>query len=453
MLCNYCDTPNPEGAVYCKHCGRRLDGMALCSFCGSLTPADGDFCVRCGSNRNAPVYFMKERATASAVGEPRGRREEKLPSAPRERGEVSARAIAQPALREKRRSIFSLISLICGALSALAAFVFTFLIGTQLGLGAGGVSTGVDLGGYDIFYFFGEAYQSNPLLGMDNTIGAVCGTVASVLALGGTAACFILTYIRFTKVLRKQTQKSVLPYAAATFAAYAAGTALFSLCATMGTEIVGVSTSMALNGATIAGIVICAVLLVAAVVFAALAEGIPAGVPGYIFHTMCKGCGAVFALVALAVVGSGVAFVKISSVDGAYSYGILELFSALLGVYDLDNPDFVAAYNGCLALSVVTFVAAVAAGVFIVLSIVKNFHSWSGDCTQKGNIFGIVGGVCSIAAGVGACVCSSVYAQFLGEAYSANVLCPVFVIVFGVLACAVAIVNAALSKKFASKAE
>ena len=115
----------------------------------------------------------------------------------------------------------------------------------------------------------------------------------------------------------------MLPYAAATFAAYAAGAALFSLCATMGTEIVGVSTSMSLNGATIAGIVICAVFLAAAVVFAALAEGIPAGVPGYIFHTVCKGCGAVFALVALAVVGSGVA-VALNNIINLYLAGAMD---------------------------------------------------------------------------------------------------------------------------------
>ena len=55
MECMYCGTENPSGSLFCKKCGRRLDGMALCPSCGNLTPADGEFCVNCGSNRNAPV--------------------------------------------------------------------------------------------------------------------------------------------------------------------------------------------------------------------------------------------------------------------------------------------------------------------------------------------------------------------------------------------------------------
>lgn len=61
MQCNFCETENPETAVFCKKCGKRMDGMALCSACGKLTPADGEFCVNCGSNRNAPVYSMPVR--------------------------------------------------------------------------------------------------------------------------------------------------------------------------------------------------------------------------------------------------------------------------------------------------------------------------------------------------------------------------------------------------------
>ena len=70
MQCGYCGTENPERAVFCKHCGRRLDGMALCGACGGLTPADGEFCVNCGSNRNAPRCAMPL-VSAVLTGSPR----------------------------------------------------------------------------------------------------------------------------------------------------------------------------------------------------------------------------------------------------------------------------------------------------------------------------------------------------------------------------------------------
>ena len=453
MLCNYCDTPNPEGAMYCKHCGRRLDGMALCSFCGKLTPADGDFCVNCGANRNAPVYLMKERAVSAEPQRPARKAEEGVYPVGRGAQKAfndDARLSERHAPAErssKRRGIFSLVSLICGSISALMACIFVFLIGMQLSVGSGGVSAGSGIGGYDIFYFFGEAYKSGALTDSENVIGPVCGTVASVLALGGTAACFVVTLVRYIKILRKRTQKSLLPCSAATFAAYIAGVALFGLCAAQSSEIVGVSTSMTLNAATVAGIVISAVLLVASAVFSALAEGVPCSVRKYVLHTVTKGCSAVFAFIALALMGSGVAFVKLTSVDGGNTYGIYGLFNAILSAGSASGEDFASTYNGCLVLSVVTILAAVAAGVFVVLSLYKNYSSWSADCTKKGNIFGIVGGVCAIVGGVGACVCSSLYAKYLGETYAADFIVPIFVIAFGLLVCAAAVVNMALSKK------
>ena len=56
MQCQYCGVENLENAVFCKKCGRRLDGMAVCPSCKNLTPADGEFCINCGANRNAPLF-------------------------------------------------------------------------------------------------------------------------------------------------------------------------------------------------------------------------------------------------------------------------------------------------------------------------------------------------------------------------------------------------------------
>ena len=50
MKCDLCGTENPSNAVFCKHCGHRLDNMSVCQHCGKLTPVDGRFCINCGVN-------------------------------------------------------------------------------------------------------------------------------------------------------------------------------------------------------------------------------------------------------------------------------------------------------------------------------------------------------------------------------------------------------------------
>lgn len=50
MKCVFCGTDNPDGARFCKKCGKRQDGMTTCPSCCKDTPADGDFCIYCGAD-------------------------------------------------------------------------------------------------------------------------------------------------------------------------------------------------------------------------------------------------------------------------------------------------------------------------------------------------------------------------------------------------------------------
>ena len=54
MRCANCGKDNPEGAVFCSECGRRLDGMRQCPACGKLIAEGSKFCSFCGMNI-APV--------------------------------------------------------------------------------------------------------------------------------------------------------------------------------------------------------------------------------------------------------------------------------------------------------------------------------------------------------------------------------------------------------------
>ena len=65
MICHFCGKYNPEGALFCNHCGKRLE--LQCPACGRALPGDARFCNYCGtpvaaSSDNRPV----RRAAAAA---------------------------------------------------------------------------------------------------------------------------------------------------------------------------------------------------------------------------------------------------------------------------------------------------------------------------------------------------------------------------------------------------
>ena len=131
MTCYHCETENPENAVYCKNCGRRLDGMSVCAYCGKTTPQDGDFCIHCGFNRN-----MAYDGAALPVAGGYAARRERTPRA--DSAERTAR----------REKIMTNIALACTILTILVSVVFVFLIGAAFGVSTGGVSArGADGGG------------------------------------------------------------------------------------------------------------------------------------------------------------------------------------------------------------------------------------------------------------------------------------------------------------------
>ena len=42
--------PRPEpDAIFCSHCGRRIDSRQDCARCGAAVPPDGSFCEQCGT--------------------------------------------------------------------------------------------------------------------------------------------------------------------------------------------------------------------------------------------------------------------------------------------------------------------------------------------------------------------------------------------------------------------
>ena len=98
MNCIFCGTENVDDAVYCKKCGKRLDGTVVCENCGQTVSADSIFCPYCGVKREADVPQVEE----SAVTEDK-----------------------QPAAKKTLKIISSTSALV----AALSALIFVFFIG------------------------------------------------------------------------------------------------------------------------------------------------------------------------------------------------------------------------------------------------------------------------------------------------------------------------------------
>ncbi|MDE6075636.1 MAG: zinc ribbon domain-containing protein, partial [Clostridia bacterium] len=49
MQCKFCGTVNSDDAVYCKNCGKRLDGKKNCPACGTVIDVDSVYCNACGT--------------------------------------------------------------------------------------------------------------------------------------------------------------------------------------------------------------------------------------------------------------------------------------------------------------------------------------------------------------------------------------------------------------------
>ena len=479
MQCIFCETQNPEGALFCKKCGRRLDGMSLCAACGKTTPCDGEFCIHCGANRNAPVYLMPVRFPApEASGSTAADEAARSIAAPLKddvtgTGTAPAPVPKEP-VKEKRKTAASRqkgmspgttallrkISDIGALAAALISVVFTFLIGVSVTIGAGGVSAGNPMTGYNLFYYFGDAYQALSAFAEGSTgaqlatNGTVFGTVCSVVILAGVVLCAIFTVSRLIQVLQKKTDKGFFVPAAMTFFAYLCGVVLYSLCITESAELAGVTTSVAANGATVAGIVLGAIVLTVSVVLGAIARGIGGNVRGYCVRLGVAAVYAVCALVAVGLAAGGAVAVTtdLMGVTTSVKYGIGAFFATLAAsaaaVTDGDGwTAFMSMCNTSLILTIVLIAALVAFSVCMTLSLSDIVSSAGQRIGQKTPLLMLLSGVFAVVAAIAMIVISTVYTGWLAaEATSAALGIPIGMAIAG-LGCAACALYLLISRK------
>lgn len=473
MKCVFCGTDNPDGARFCKKCGKRLDGMATCPSCGKDTPADGDFCIYCGADLkgaavsgaglNKPAAERAERGKVeayTAANIPEGAASahgygtadeyaREAAAADYTVGEGRTTAVAASVMR-----VLKVAAEAFAVLAALVGAIFVFFIGYTVSADVSGATIGFG-GGGDIFYFFGDVYKdiesvlessglgSQSFANYSYMTGAVVGTVCSALALAATVMLFIATVVRYVRKLLKHTQKSATGLAAATFFSYVCGVALFMLCTGGSVSVGGEEVVTALNGVSIAGLVLGGVFIVASVISSVVCGADGADVRQTVINGVCGAVSTVFLLVIAGVAAYGVFGLAIDAGNGrdmVTTLGMTELFIMLATLsrsYYVGNI-FGNMYNSELVVNIVLLVFAIAFCIFAVISLSGIFSGFGKKMGGRRAKILVVSGACAVVAGIMMIVSDVLFVNWASEYISAgeyrvDVTVPVVVMVFGVL--------------------
>ncbi|MCD8205863.1 MAG: zinc ribbon domain-containing protein [Clostridia bacterium] len=220
MYCKYCKTKNPDDAVYCLKCGRRVDGVVLCAKCGRLS-IDGNFCVYCGEplDENKRYRIPTEPLDfCPTCGRPVEPVNIVLPEGDESKnGDIAMAGSVSEIKRNTAPSPLLMAFSIVGMLGVLAVFVFTFLTGisyTKIDDGVEFTSSRM------LYYFFGDIYAG---VGSGAEKGiAVLGTILSAAMILTMAAMTCVTFVSFVRYITGHTEKSPMKKILTTYFLYVA---------------------------------------------------------------------------------------------------------------------------------------------------------------------------------------------------------------------------------------
>lgn len=299
--CKHCNTENLDESVYCKQCGKRLDGMKPCPKCEKMVPDDALFCNYCGARVEAaseplPQQVKPQAATAKQAKQKPNARvvEPAAVSAPVTAQKPQATATPTGEITAENvgwRKIIATIGTGFALLTSVISLIFVFLIGFGVSGSSGfeyiwqqmGMS---EVGNISIYDYFGKNYEEIQVI-LDNNrfsdsglilyvnhlkaslyITAILGTVISAVTLLGVTALSIASIVKTAQKLAGKDVKHAEALSVATFITYVTG-----MCALLTLNFVSASATapnqygalqtekfaLSFNGASVAGLVLGAV--------------------------------------------------------------------------------------------------------------------------------------------------------------------------------------------------
>lgn len=347
MDCKFCGTENPDSAVFCKHCGKPMNGMFVCPVCGKQSPADGAFCIYCGS-RLAPQSAALAEETAIAQAAP-AQTFEPQPEQTADKGKDKT----SPALWQKA---LTYAGGACALFAALCAMIFVFCIGCAAEGSALSETFGIQ--GIDLYYYFGDVYRDLQDA-LDATfrpsdfytatlyIQAICGTLVSAAAIITVPVLFVVTLVRYIRNLTGASEKTANSVAAVTYFIFIAFALMFlglhAVQVTYSTDNIagiGIDATVAvkLNSATVTGLILGGVGIGISAVCSAAVRGKDNLQTPRILQYAFSAAAVVLVLVALSLLSGAVAGfgAEGSGSSARVSFGFMQAL-ALCGQWDFSE--------------------------------------------------------------------------------------------------------------------
>lgn len=270
MICKFCDSSVPGGAIFCPSCGKRLDGKTPCPKCGAMNDESAIYCTACGTRLDGKAVcrncgtafegnFCPQCGTASVE-------QQKTP-------------------REKRafdwRKLLIIIGGACSMAAVFFSLLFTFFIGFEV---TGAQASSGNQNAFDVWYFFSDAYKevdtilqaaiaSNEEVSMfaksSLYMEAAIGTVVSVATIVTVVVFSAIAIARYVRYMLHKSDKGAGLFACLAVFFFIAGTltlrALYdrqvSAAVNITMQTVRVDTTLGANAATAAGITLSAIFL------------------------------------------------------------------------------------------------------------------------------------------------------------------------------------------------
>ncbi len=234
MICKNCGTGNAEDAVFCKSCGKRLDGNIICPNCGKQLDGDSGFCNYCGNRIN-----VVQTPVTPAV--------------------LSVPAAVKSVTGDKVLNYIKTASVLALAVFSL---IFVFLIGIKLN--GAEIRTSTEY----LYYYFGDAYKDiSQFLKLSKTttdylenslyVPVAFGTVIAALTIIIVVVCSIIAICYAIGNLSGKSERNGAGLALTAFTSFITGSLLILALSNTNFSSGINSAEFTLGGANIAGVVLC----------------------------------------------------------------------------------------------------------------------------------------------------------------------------------------------------
>ncbi len=328
MICGSCGKENPDGAVYCMSCGKRLDGKKTCPKCGKICEAEANFCPYCGASLTAPAPTATVLTPIATVSAPMA-------------GEMPSDVSAKP-----KKSVFDILG-ICGGALAMAAvlfsLIFVFFIGLEMSIARTSVTSCTV---YDYFYDrydeLGTAYSQIETDGEPLAIAAYVPTIICTIfvavgfVLVVTFAAIAIT--KFAKQMQDGKRRNYFEYAVGAYMSFVVTACVFYVLASWGMNSVATSgidtaslqAAVSFNAATLSGLILGGIFLGVGAGLRLAARGKQLASFSTILNCSLALAGIVLAIVAITFAKNGQIGVEVADSDASVSLGVTPIYACLL---------------------------------------------------------------------------------------------------------------------------